>query len=173
MFMRKFTLFLTLFCATAMTLVAQVDYTPSFTGAKTRSDRNIDAVSLTGEANGVFKYSLEAAEKALCYVDATETQIFKVAAGEEVLPVVETNGSWVHFSVLVDADANGFTAGIAEGSDLQPTGDLVSYSFYNNGSESDEKGWNSVGDVITGNDRNKPALPAFVAPTVPGTYRMR
>ena len=149
------------------------NYTPSFTGEKTRSDRNIAAVSLTGEANGEFKYALDATAQALCYVDATETQIFKVAAGEEVLPVVETNGSWVHFSVLVDADANGFTAGIADGSDWQPTGDLVSYSFYNNGAASDEKGWNSVGDVITGDNRNKPALPAFVAPTVPGTYRMR
>ena len=150
-----------------------VDYTPSFTGEKTRSGRDITAVSLSSVANGDSKYSLDADAQKQCYVDATETQIFKVAAGEEVYPVVETGGSWVHFSVYVDVDADGFTAGIAEGSDWQPTGDLVSYSFYNNGAASDNYGWNSVGDVITGNDRDKPELPAFVAPTVPGTYRMR
>ena len=34
-------------------------------------------------------------------------------------------------------------------------------------------GWNSNGNQITGNDRNKPAIPAFAAPTKPGVYRMR
>lgn len=50
---------------------------------------------------------------------------------------------------------------------------MYAYSFYNNNSSSDESGWNSVGDVITGNDRNKPSVPSFTAPATAGIYRMR
>ena len=75
--------------------------------------------------------------------------------------------------MYVDYDGDGFKAGIKEGSNWEPTGDLVSYSFYNNGSDSDERGWNSVGVEITGGDRNKPSLPAFKAPEKEGTYRIR
>ena len=93
--------------------------------------------------------------------------------GAEVTAEVATNGSWVHNAVFVDTDANGFTGAIAEGSEWEPAGDLVAYAFYNNGSSSDESGWNSKGQVVTGENRNRPALPAFTAPTEPGTYRMR
>lgn len=33
--------------------------------------------------------------------------------------------------------------------------------------------WNSVGTSISGNNRNKPSLPAFTAPETAGVYRMR
>ena len=75
--------------------------------------------------------------------------------------------------MFIDFDGDGFTASIAEGSDWAPAEDLVAYSFYNNNSSSDESGWNSVGAVITGNNRSTPAIPAFKAPETEGTYRMR
>lgn len=148
-------------------------YAPYFNEEKTNTGRNITAVSLNSPAMGVSTYTLADSEQAMDYTDATATVEFNAAAGEEVTVAVETAGSWVHFFVYVDQDANGFTAAIAEGSDWQPAGDLVAYSFYNNDSSSDEFGWNSIGDEITGGDRNKPAIPAFKVPATEGKYRMR
>ena len=149
-------------------------YEPRNTGSKTRNDRNINAVSLTGSKSN--SYSLTDEEKGLDYVNLVNTATpveFVAVAGEELLPAVNAAGSWVHFAVYVDYDGDGFTSGIQAGSNYAPAGDLVAYSFYNNGSSSDESGWNSVGDVITGGNRNKPSIPAFTAPEAAGTYRMR
>ena len=150
-----------------------VDYNPTNTGNKSRNDRAVNAVELVSATYGTSAYTLTADEKGMDYTDATETVVFMAAPGEEVTVNVDAAGSWVHFFVYVDAEGDGFTAGIEEGSDFAPTGDLVAYSFYNNDSSSDEYGWNSVGDVVIGNDRNKPAIPAFAAPAEAGTYRMR
>jgi hypothetical protein len=79
----------------------------------------------------------------------------------------------MHAYVYIDADEDGFTAGIEAGSNWQPAGDLVSYSFYNNDSSSDEKGWDSAGNSITGDARSTVALPEFAVPVEPGVYRMR
>ena len=75
--------------------------------------------------------------------------------------------------MFIDFDGYGFTSSIAEGSEWAPAEDLVAYSFYNNDAASDESGWNSVGAVVTGNNRNTPEVPAFKAPEAAGTYRMR
>ena len=170
--MRKITLLLTLLLTFVTSAVAQ-NYEPRENGTRTRTDRNVTAVSVTGATSGEQAYTLTAEDQLKDWADVTATAVFKVAPGEELTPRVEGNGSWVHYSVFVDFDGDGFTSGIEEGSEWKPTGDLVSYSFYNNGSTSDASGWNSKGDVISGDNRNKPALPAFTAPTEPGTYRMR
>ena len=94
-------------------------------------------------------------------------------AGETVTLNLETADSWMNAYVYIDTDANGFTASIEEGSDYIPTGDLVSYSFYNNNATSDESGWNSIGEVIKGDARSTVALPQFTVPTQEGTYRVR
>ena len=99
--------------------------------------------------------------------------MFKVNVGEELTISFNKEGSWIHQYVFIDFDGDGFTASIAEGSEWAPAGDLVAYSFYNNDSASDESGWNSKGTVITGSNRNTPAVPAFNAPETAGTYRMR
>ena len=147
-------------------------YAPRHTGTKERNDRNITAVKVTGWL-GEQVYSLTATEQSQDFTDATAVATFKAVAGEELTPVVEHAGEWVHHAVYVDYDADGFTSGIEEGSEWKPAGDLVSYSFYNNGGSSDEYGYNSVGTSIAGNDRHMPKLPVFTAPTVPGTYRVR
>ena len=97
------------------------------------------------------------------------------AQTDEVFSVeIETEGHWVNHYIYIDYDADGFTAGIADGSSWQPAEDLVSYSFYNNGnSSSDYSGWNSDGKDIRGDDRKKLAIPSFAMPSVAGTYRMR
>ena len=151
-------------------------YEPRNIGNKTRNDRAVNTVSLISESYGEASYSLTATEKGLDYVNlatAAEPVCFAAEVGETLTAAVDAAGSWVHFSVFIDKEGDGFTASIAEGSNWAPAGDLVAYSFYNNDSSSDESGWNSVGDVITGNNRNKPSIPAFTAPAVAGTYRMR
>ena len=143
-------------------------YIPRHTGNTTRADRKITVVGVSSE----LQYELTAEEQGMDYVDATAT-VFTVTANDTLTPVVTAGGTWRHHYVYVDFEGDGFTAGIKEGSEWEPAGDLVSYSFYNNGSDNDASGWNSVGDVLTGGDRNTPTLPAFIAPAVNGKYRVR
>jgi hypothetical protein len=146
----------------------EVDYTPTYTGTKTRTGRNITSVSL-----GENTYSLLTPEQSSCYVDATETVTFTVEAGATVKATVAYQGEWMHHAVFIDFDGDGFTSGIEEGSEWKPAGDLVAYSFYNNGGSSDEYGYNSVGTYMSGMDRHVPEIPEFAVPTTPGTYRIR
>lgn len=156
----------------------EVDYTPYYTEQKTRTNRLVDSVTLASTT-----YSEETANvltidnnPAMSYTDFTETVTMLAAPGENVTVTVLSSGSmvgWMNAYVYIDTDADGFTAGIAEGSNWQPTGDLVSYSFYNNGSSSDETGWNSVGTSIRGDNRSTLDLPAFSVPADPGIYRVR
>lgn len=145
-----------------------VNYTPTYTGSVERYDRNVRAVTL-----GENRYDLMTPEQSSCYVDATETVKFVVEAGAVVKANVEYKGEWMHHSVYIDIDADGFTSGIEEGSEWKPVGDLVAYAFYNNGGSSDEYGYNSVGTSMSGMDRHVPEIPEFVAPITPGIYRMR
>ena len=150
-------------------------YEPRNIGNKTRSDRAINSVSITSEMYGISSYELNATDKGLDYVNVAsvaEPVSFMAEAGETLTPTVDAAGSWVHFFVFVDKEGDGFTAGVAEDG-YTPTGDLVAYSFYNNDAASDERGWNSVGQSITGDSRNKPSVPAFTAPAEAGTYRLR
>ena len=171
--MKKLFFFFVLLLSIFSTAAAQVNYTPTNNGEKTRSDRNVTAVKLTGETSGEFSYSLTSEEQSKDWTDKTGTTTFTVKAGETVTPAFTSIGSWVHCSVFVDFNHDGFTTGIKSGSNYEPTGDLVAYSFYNNGGSSDEYGYNSIGNNISGNNRNKPAIPSFIAPTKAGTYRMR
>ncbi|MBR4848508.1 MAG: Ig-like domain-containing protein, partial [Bacteroidaceae bacterium] len=151
-------------------------YKPRNTGNKTRNDRNVAKVTITSPAKGVSEYVLTNAQRSLDYtnlVNVEEPVRFYAEPGEELTPTVEGSGSWVHFYVFIDMEGDGFTASIEEGSNWKPAGDLVSYSFYNNDAASGDSGWNSVGDEITGSDRNRPALPKFTAPEKAGKYRMR
>ena len=143
------------------------DYQPNATGAKTRTNRLVGSISV-----GSDSYSLPTGTR-YSYTDATDEKTFTVWAGETIsLGMTQSAGTWMNAFVYIDQDKNGFTAGI--GTDgYTPTGDLVSYSFYNNGASSDDSGYNSVGDPISGGNRSTLSLPNIVAPTTPGTYRIR
>ena len=156
--------------------VEPIDDTPRNNGTRTYNGRNITKISVVSPSEGASEYVLTDAEKKQDYVDFASVEKpvkFVVAAGETLEVAVEATDQWRHHYVFVDFDGDGFTAGIEEGSDWKPAGDLVSYSFYNNDDASDAAGWNSVGDEITGDDRKTPALPSFTAPKKAGVYRMR
>ena len=148
-------------------------YEPTYNGDRTNTGRVIRAITLTGALSGESSYTLTSEEQGKDYANATAAAVFNVEAGEDLTITFDKIGSWIHQFVFIDFDGDGFTAGIAEGSEWAPAEDLVAYSFYNNNSDSDASGWNSKGTVITGNDRNTPAVPAFNAPEAAGTYRMR
>lgn len=170
--MRKITSLLMALLFVATTAMAQ-NYEPRNNGTKNGTDRCVSQVSLTSGAYGESSYDLTSAEQMQDWTDKTASVVFIAAPGETVTVAAQTTGSWVHYSVFIDVDADGFTTGIEAGSSWKPVGDLVAYSFYNNDGASDASGWNSVGDVVSGDARNKPAIPAFAVPSVVGTYRMR
>lgn len=155
-----------------------VDYTPTFTGTKepmSGRERFIEIITLTSDeysGESVNTLSVDNSSN-LCYNDYSGTVRMIAAPGEEVTVSVNIGeASWIHSYVYIDIDKDGFTAGIdADG--YTPTGDLMSYSFYNNDGSSDASGWNSDGVTITGNDRSTVALPSFVMPEEAGLYRMR
>lgn len=148
-------------------------YEPTYNGDRTNTGRVIRAITLTGVLSGESSYTLTSEEQGKDYANATAAAVFNVEAGEELTITFDKAGSWIHQFVFIDFDGDGFTASIAEGSEWAPAEDLVAYSFYNNDGASDESGWNSVGTVITGSNRNTPEVPAFKAPETAGTYRMR
>ena len=168
--MRKFTLFLmSLFLSVGA--MAQVNYTPNHTGAKTRTTRFVSSVSVGNDTYAMPNGTRNS------YTDLTSTKTFTVEAGATVTFGIAHSGSeagWMNAFVYVDMDKNGFTAGIA-GDDYTPTGDLVSYSFYNQGYTNDEYGRNSAGTSISGDNRSTLALPSWTVPAnlAPGEYRIR
>lgn len=162
------------------TVLAAVDYTPTFTGNKTRTDRWINSVTLQSAScsgHAPNSLTLSNTEKQQCFVDKSGSVTMKAGAGETVTLTLNKTGDWINSYVYIDTDKNGFTAGIESGSNWKPTGDLVAYSFYNNGGNDDNSGWNSVGEsIVSGGEpdpRSTVVLPAFTMPSTPGTYRMR
>ena len=165
--MKKTTLFLFLLFL-SIGAMAQVNYTPTNTGAKTNTGRNMTSVVL-----GSTSYSLASNETGQCYVDKYDALTFCVEAGKSYNLEINTGGSWIHGFVFVDFAKDGFTASVTES--WKPAEDLVAYSFYNNNGSSDASGYNSVGATINGDDRNRPAIPSWTVPAdmKPGEYRVR
>ena len=150
-----------------------VDYTPTNTGTRNYAERNIEYVKFIAPESGESVYELNASEQVNEYLDLTDVEVVDVLVGETIAIELGTEGSWINHYIYIDYDADGFTAGIEDGSNWRPTGDLVSYSFYNNGGSSDANGWNSEGQMISGDNRSYPAIPSFTAPVLPGVYRLR
>ena len=150
-----------------------VDYTPTYTGTRNYAERDILAVKFVSAEYGEVSHDLTASERSSEYLDLTESFVFTVAPGEQVSVEIVTEGSWVNHYVYIDYDKNGFAASIEGNSNWKPTGDLVAYSFYNNGGNSDASGWNSEGQMISGDDRSYPVLPSFAVPAKTGYYRLR
>ena len=98
----------------------EVDYTPAFTGAKTKGGRWITNVTLaSGEYAGEPSNSFAVDNSdILCYNDYTATVKMKAAPGETVTVAINDDNatSWMHAYVYIDADNNGFKASIADGS---------------------------------------------------------
>lgn len=154
--------------------VSTVSYATNFDGQNsTCQSRYTAAIKLTGAKSGEQTVTglQTGVQQALVWNKTTET--FVVKAGEVLTPaVVPGNHNWNNAYCYIDFDNDGFRAGIAA-NHYTPTHDLVSYSFYNDGESTPNRGYNSAGTVLEGSARNTVVMPSFTAPTTPGTYRMR
>lgn len=151
-----------------------VDYTPSFTGVKTRDNRWITSIELFSNTASDSNVLVVNNTAGLCYNDYTESSVMKAYAGETVTVDVSNEGDdWIHAYLYIDSEGDGFTANIESNSNYKPEGDLLSYSFYNNDGNSDDHGWNSIGTAISGTYRATLSLPEFTVPSEPGIYRVR
>ncbi len=124
------------------------------------SSRYSTSVSLQQE--GKDKQTIEFGKTMNGYEDLTAEK-FTVETGSEVTPSIGYVGEWMHGYVYIDLDNNKQFSFNADGADQTGT-EVVSYSYYKN--------QNSKGEAVESNCNVNP-MPAFTAPTTPGTYRIR
>ena len=127
---------------------------------QTHSSRYSTSVSL--HQTGKDKQTIEFGKTMNGYEDLTADK-FTVEAGSEVTPSIGYVGEWMHGYVYIDLDNNKQFSFNADGADQTGT-EVVSYSYYKN--------QNSKGEAVESNCNVNP-MPAFTAPTTPGTYRIR
>ena len=129
---------------------------------QTHSSRYSTSVSL--QQTGKDKQTIEFGKTMNGYEDLTTgTEKFTVEAGSEVTPSIGYVGEWMHGYVYIDLDNNKQFSFNADGADQTGT-EVVSYSYY--------KDQNSKGETVASSCNVNP-MPAFTAPTTPGTYRIR
>ena len=129
---------------------------------QTHSSRYSTSVSL--QQTGKDKQTIEFGKTMNGYEDLTAgTKKFTVEAGSEVTPSIGYVGEWMHGYVYIDLNNDKQFSFNADGADQTGT-EVVSYSYY--------KDQNSKGEAASSNCNVNP-MPAFTAPTEPGTYRIR
>ena len=129
---------------------------------QTHSSRYSTSVSLQQE--GKDKQTIEFGKTMNGYEDLTAgTEKFTVEAGSEVTPSIGYVGEWMHGYVYIDLNNDKQFSFNADGADQTGT-EVVSYSYY--------KDQNSKGESVASSCNVNP-MPAFTAPTTPGTYRIR
>ena len=129
---------------------------------QTHASRYSTSVSL--QQTGKDKQTIEFGKTMNGYEDLTAgTEKFTVEAGSEVTPSIGYVGEWMHGYVYIDLDNNKQFSFNADGADQTGT-EVVSYSYYMD--------QNSKGESVANNCNVNP-MPAFTAPTTPGTYRIR
>ena len=129
---------------------------------QTHASRYSTSVSL--QQTGKDKQTIEFGKTMNGYEDLTTgTDKFTVEAGSEVTPSIGYVGEWMHGYVYIDLNNDKQFSFNADGADQTGT-EVVSYSYY--------KDQNSKGEAASSNCNVNP-MPAFTAPTTPGTYRIR
>ena len=129
---------------------------------QTHSSRYSSSVSL--QQTGKDKQTIEFGKTMNGYEDLTAgTDKFTVEAGSEVTPSIGYVGEWMHGYVYIDLNNDKQFSFNADGADQTGT-EVVSYSYYMD--------QNSKGESASSNCNVNP-MPAFTAPTEPGTYRIR
>ena len=127
---------------------------------QTHASRYSTSVSL--QQTGKDKQTIEFGKTMNGYEDLTADK-FTVEAGSEVTPSIGYVGEWMHGYVYIDLDNDKQFSFNADGADQTGT-EVVSYSYY--------KDQNSKGESVASSCNVNP-MPAFTAPTTPGTYRIR
>ncbi len=138
------------------------DYAINFDKDAKQNHESRYSTSVSLQQTGKDKQTIEFGKTMNGYEDLTD-QKFTVEAGSEVTPSIGYVGEWMHGYVYIDLDNNKQFSFNADGADQTGT-EVVSYSYY--------KDQNSKGEAVESNCNVNP-MPAFTAPTTPGTYRIR
>ena len=143
----------------------------TYEGTSSHDQRYVRSITMNG-GTSPFSVSVYSTTRQAVYVDKTD-HVFEAYAGEEIQPVVNWAGEWMHGYLYIDYDKD-YTFSYTLGSDDYPTadGELVSYTFY---SPSDSQwGKNSKGETTENNSRLDD-VPSFTLPEslAPGEYRVR
>lgn len=143
----------------------------TYEGNSSHDQRYVRSITMNG-GTSPFSVSVYSTTRQAIYVDKTD-HVLEAYAGEEIQPVVNWAGEWMHGYLYIDYDKD-YTFSYTLGSDDYPTadGELVSYTFY---SPSDSQwGKNSNGES-TKHDSRLDNVPSFTLPEslAPGEYRVR
>ena len=140
------------------------DYAINFDKDAKQNHSSRYSTSVSLQQTGKDKQTIEFGKTMNGYEDLTAgTEKFTVEAGSEVTPSIGYVGEWMHGYVYIDLNNDKQFSFNADGADQTGT-DVVSYSYYKN--------QNSKGEAVESNCNVNP-MPAFTAPTTPGTYRIR
>ena len=138
------------------------DYAINFDKDAKQNHSSRYSTSVSLQQTGKDKQTIEFGKTMNGYEDLTADK-FTVEAGSEVTPSIGYVGEWMHGYVYIDLDNNKQFSFNADGADQTGT-EVVSYSYY--------KDQNSKGETVASSCNVNP-MPAFTAPTTPGTYRIR
>ena len=140
------------------------DYAINFDKDAKQNHTSRYSTSVSLQQTGKDKQTIEFGKTMNGYEDLTAgTEKFTVEAGSEVTPSIGYVGEWMHGYVYIDLDNNKQFSFNADGADQTGT-EVVSYSYYMD--------QNSKGESVASSCNVNP-MPAFTAPTEPGTYRIR
>ena len=140
------------------------DYAINFDKDAKQNHESRYSTSVSLQQTGKDKQTIEFGKTMNGYEDLTAgTKKFTVEAGSEVTPSIGYVGEWMHGYVYIDLNNDKQFSFNADGADQTGT-EVVSYSYY--------KDQNSKGEAASSNCNVNP-MPAFTAPTEPGTYRIR
>ena len=138
------------------------DYAINFDKDAKQNHESRYSTSVSLQQTGKDKQTIEFGKTMDGYEDLTADK-FTVEAGSEVTPSIGYVGEWMHGYVYIDLNNDKQFSFNADGADQTGT-EVVSYSYY--------KDQNSKGEAVASSCNVNP-MPAFTAPTTPGTYRIR
>ena len=143
----------------------------TYEGNSSHDQRYVRSITMNG-GTSPFSVSVYSTTRQAIYVDKTD-HVLEAYAGEEIQPVVNWAGEWMHGYLYIDYDKD-YTFSYTLGSDDYPTadGELVSYTFYS--PSGSQWGKNSKGES-TKHDSRLDNVPSFTLPEslAPGEYRVR
>lgn len=135
-----------------------------------RTNRRIGTIGIQvqEQQNKIVRYNVDNSKM---YRNLTDDVVFKVPAGTTIKPLITmAQGDWMHgyFYIDYDHDRN-LTCNLNSLS--QADTELAAYSYWTGDVTNGKNGYNSANQAVS--NSNTLDMPAFKAPTTPGTYYVR
>ena len=147
--------------------------TDTINRASYSNDRYTNAIGFTS-SDGTQSISVDQQTTKLLYHDHM-TESFTVKAGETVSADVDYTGAWMNAAVYIDRGQDGeFSYDVTDSYTPADGSDLMTFSYWQL-DDTAGSGVNSLGESISGTDRNTMDMPDFVIPEdlANGFYRIR